>query len=205
MIIFGSRAKLLASKSTLETCNNCGTQQSVHLSIFQKYAHVFWIPFFPLGKTAVSECGHCKQALRTNEFPPSTKLSYDNLKRESKTPFWMFSGLALVAIFVVFSSYESKQNHKKNAALIQAPVKGDVFEIKTQDNQYTLYKVAGVEGDSVLIRFNRYETNKITGLSDLKRKGDEGYSEDIYSFGKSELKQMFEKGEIRDIERIVDR
>src|SRR5687767_980352 len=135
MIVFGTRVKLLGTKPTTETCNNCGTQHSVQLSIFQKYAHVFWIPFFPLGKIAVSECNHCKQALRTNEFPPSTRLAYDNLKRESKTPLWMFSGLALVAVFVIFTSYESKQNHKKNAALIEAPAKGDLFEVKTQDNQ----------------------------------------------------------------------
>jgi hypothetical protein len=201
MIIYGSKATLVAAENTQETCNNCGTQHSVQLSIFQKYAHIFWIPFFPIGKTAVTQCHHCKQVLKLNEFPPSLKLAYDNLKSNSKTPVWTFSGVALLAVFVVFSSYQSNLNDKRNAALILAPIHGDVFEIKTRDNQYTLYKVAKVQDDSVFIRFNQYETNKATGIPDLKRKGDAAYSEETFSLSKSELKQMLEKGEITDIER----
>jgi hypothetical protein len=201
MIIYGSKATHVATEHTAEKCNSCGTQNSVQLNIFQKYAHIFWIPFFPIGKTAVSQCHHCKQVLKLNEFPSSTKLAYDNVKNQKKAPFWMFSGLALVAVFIVFSSYQSKLSAERNAALILAPVKGDIFEIKTEDNQYTLYKVANVQGDSVFIRFNQYETNKITGLTDLKRKGDAAYSPETFALTKSALKQMLEKGEIRDIDR----
>ena len=82
-----------------------------------------------------------------------------------------------------------------------APQSGDIFEIKTRDNQYTLYKVENIEGDSAFIRANQFESNKISGLADLKRKGEGAYSEFVFPVAKTELKQMLEKGEILDIER----
>ena len=201
MIIYGSKANHIATELTQGKCDSCGTQGSVYLSVFHKYAHIFWIPFFPIGKTAVSQCQHCKKVSKLNEFSSATRMDYDNLKSQRKTPLWMFSGLALVAIFIVFTSYESSVNAKRNAARILAPMEGDIFEIKTEDNQYTLYKVARVEQDSVLIRFNEYQTNKSTGLIDLKRKGDASFSELMFPIAKKELKTMLEKGEIMDIER----
>ena len=78
------------------------------------------------------------------------------------------------------------------------PQSGDIFQIKTKDNQYTLYKVDEVQGDSVFVKANNYETNSASGLDDLKKKE---YSEDILGFTKTELKQMLDKGEIIDIDR----
>jgi hypothetical protein len=201
MIIYGSRAKHLATEQSHEACTSCGTHSSVQLHVFQKYAHVFWIPFFPIGKIAATECQHCKGVLKVNQFSPSTRLAYDNIKSQTKTPVWMFSGLALLAAFIIFSSYQSSQKDKRNATLISAPIAGDIFEIKTQENQYTLYKVANVQGDSVFVRFNQYETNKASGLYDLKSKGDTAYSNLTFSLLKSDLKKMLEKGEITGIDR----
>jgi len=31
------------------------------MSIFGRYAHIMWIPFFPVGKTQVAECTRCKR------------------------------------------------------------------------------------------------------------------------------------------------
>jgi hypothetical protein len=48
---------------------------------------------------------------------------------------------------------------------------------------------------------NNYETNKPSGLADLKRKGNGAYTEDVLSLSKGELKTMFDNGEIVDIDR----
>ena len=134
-------------------------------------------------------------------MPSSVKSSYDNLKLQTKTPIWTFSGLALVAILISIGVVSAQKNDAKNAQLILSPQSGDVFEVKTKDNQYTLFKVDNVKGDSIFLRVNEYETNKLSGLNDLKRKGDMAYSEETFSFLKSELKEMLSKGEIIDIER----
>jgi hypothetical protein len=201
MIIYGSRNKQLINEALFDKCQNCGTQNSIEMHVFQKYAHVFWIPIFPLGKTGVSQCNHCKQVLKHTEMPTSLKQSYENVKAKTKTPTWMYSGLVLIGLLIVFGTYQSKINDEKNAKLILTPLKGDVFEIKTKANQYTLYKVEEVQADSVFIKINNFETNKISGLREMRSKGDSAYSEVVYGFSKNELKTMLQSGEIMDIER----
>ena len=201
MIIYGSKSKELAKEILTDKCQNCGTQNWIDMHVFQKYAHVFWIPFFPMGKTGVSQCDHCKQVLKLKEMPASLTASYDNLKSQTKTPIWMFSGLALVAVLITIGVINDKKKDEKNAQLILTPQNGDIFEIKTKDNQYTLYKIDQIQGDSVFVRVNNYETNKATGIDDLKKKGDNAYSEEVLGLSKSELKVMLDKGEIIDVDR----
>lgn len=198
MIIYGSRSKELAKEILMDKCQNCGKTNCIDMHVFQKYAHVFWIPFFPMGKSGVSQCDHCKQVLKLKEMPASLKASYDNLKSNAKTPIWMFSGLALIAALVVFATISDKKKDEKNAQLILTPQAGDIFEIKTKDNQYTVYKVDQVQGDSVFIQPSNYEVNKLTGLTEVKRKE---YSSDIFGVSKSDLKKMLADGEIIDIDR----
>jgi len=199
MIVYGTRSKELAKEIISDKCPNCGTQHSIDMHVFQKYAHIFWIPVFPIGKTGVSQCDQCKQVLKLNQMPEPLKNTYENLKSQAKTPVWTFSGLAVFAGLIIIAFISGRQKDEKNAKLILTPHKGDVFDIKTKNNQYTTYKVEEVQGDSVFIRTNNYETNKETGIAELKEKGDSAYSEDIYGFSKKELKQMVDKGEIIDI------
>lgn len=201
MIIYGSKNKELAKEIVTDKCENCGKQNSIDLHLFQKYAHVFWIPFFPTGKTGVSQCDHCKQVLKLKEMPASIRLNYDNLKAQTKTPIWMYSGLGVVFFFITVIIFSGIENDKKNKQLILTPQHGDIFEIKTKDNQYTLYKIAEVQSDSVFVRVNNYETNKATGLGELKSKGEETYSDGVFGFSKAELKVMLNKGEIINIIR----
>ena len=201
MIIYGSKTKQLAKEVLIDKCPNCGTQSRVELYVFQKYAHIFWIPFFPLGKIAVSQCDHCKQVLKLKEMPASLTTAYENLRAQTKTPIWTFSGLALFTVLIATGILNDKKNDEKNARLVLALQSGDIFEVKTKENQYTLYQVENIEGDSAFIRINQFETNKVSGLADLKSKGESAYSEDVYPFSKTELKVMLEKGEIIDIQR----
>ena len=201
MVVYGRKSKELLSESIHDKCANCGTAMSTDLYVFQNYAHVFWIPFFPLGKYGVSQCSHCKQVLKDKEFTPEIKMAYDSLKGRTKTPIWFFSGLALTAVLIVIAFISEQKNAEANAKLILAPKAGDVFEVKTKESQFTLYKVNLVEGDSVFLQFNNYETSRIKGLGEINRKGESAYTEELYGFSKAELKEMLDKGEIIDINR----
>lgn len=200
MVIYGSRSTQIAHKQVISKCNNCDNN-NLELFIFQRYAHVFWIPLFPIGKTAVSECGQCKQVLKQKEMPSSLKPIYSTLKSQSKAPLWTFAGLGLLMVLMVASSVNSDELDKRNAQWISAPQRGDVFEIKTEDNYYTLYKVDSVGGDIVFIRRNEYEYDKISGLNKLKAKGESGFTDELIPYEKKELKEMLEKGEIMNINR----
>ena len=201
MIIYGSRATEIAKAALTEKCPNCATQNSIDMYVFQKYAHIFWIPFFPIGKTAVSQCSNCKQVLKLKEMPPVLSGAYENLKGQGKTPIWTFSGLALVAVLITIGVISDKNKDERNAKIILTPRQGDIFEIRTKENQFTLYKVEAIQGDSVIISTNKFETDKLSGVADIKSKGPTAWSEEQYAFSKSELKTMLEKGEILDIDR----
>lgn len=198
MIIYGSKATEILTENIKENCSHCDTQNSVEMTIFQKYAHVFWIPFFPFSKTGMTQCTHCKQLLEKDEFNDKLINRYKTLKSNTKAPIWTFSGLALLGVLIISGVGYNKINGEKNAELISEPKKGDVYEVKMDNSQYTLFKVDKVAGDSVFVLENMYETNKISGLSDLK---DEDFIKESWGIHKTELKNMLEIGTIIDIKR----
>lgn len=87
MIIFGTRsASLKASQEEDYDCNYCKTEKSVRFYFFQRYIHIFWIPFIPIGKTGSSVCSHCKQVLEVQQMPESQKQTFISIKKDLKTP-----------------------------------------------------------------------------------------------------------------------
>jgi hypothetical protein len=201
MIIYGTNSSNIATQKVLTKCPGCEIANSLDMAVFQKYAHIFWIPLIPIGKTAATVCSNCKQVLQEKEFPATIAESYEGLKAQTKIPLWTFSGLAIIIALVSWGVISDKQNDKKNAEIILAPQQGDIYEIKTSSQNYTLYKVGQVEADTVYLLINEYETNKPSGFSDLKAKGDDAYLEQLIPFLRSDLKDMLDKGEIIDIDR----
>jgi len=199
MIIFGTKATFRKSEYIFDPCPNCRTTNSVQISIFQRYGHIFWIPFIPIGKTGVSVCNNCRQVLKLEQMSPQLRLSYDNLQTNTRIPIWSFSGVFLIILGVIAVDISDKQKSEKVSKLILSPKKDDVFEIKLTDNGYTLYKVQRVEKDTVYFYANRYQTNQESGLGDL---ADKDYATDIsYGLSKSKLIEMNKNDEIIDIDR----
>lgn len=201
MIIYGTKAKLLKAEITSDTCPNCNTANSIQMNVFQRWAHIFWIPFFPIGKTGVSQCLHCRQVLKLKEMPASLKLSYDNLKTQTKIPVWTFAGCFLIVIGSIFFYISAKQKAKKVNQWVLSPQKNDVFHIKLKNDHYTLYKVNKVSGDSVYLALNKYEADREDGLDDIAAKGDTAYDSAQEGIAKPFLVEMAKEGAILDIER----
>ena len=53
MIIYGIKATEIASEKINEKCSHCETENSINMVVFQKYLHIFWIPFVPSKKIGV--------------------------------------------------------------------------------------------------------------------------------------------------------
>ena len=198
MIIYGYRTTELTRRNLNEKCAHCETPDSIQLQVYQKYAHIFWVPLFPLSKIGISQCTHCRQTLSNGQFPHAIEREYKIVKDGTKAPFWTFVGLALIALMIGTGMINNQATNKLNEERLAAPQNGDLYEIKTKERQYTLYKVEETRGDSVYFRFNNYETNKISGLFELDEKG---YSELMYGYSKDELKDMLQTGEIMEIKR----
>jgi hypothetical protein len=199
MIVYGTRATLVKSEYLFESCANCHTANSMQMSVFQRYAHVFWVPLFPIGKTGVSVCSNCRQVLNLQQMPPSLKMSYDNLKTGTKIPIWHFVGTFGIICIVIALFISDKQKGEKISKYILAPKKGDILEVKVKDSVYTLYKVNEIAGDTVFFYANKYQTNMEDDLSNLFLK--EFATDSVYGISKANLADMNKKGEIIDIDR----
>lgn len=201
MIISGTNSKLINQQSFKGKCHYCGEENCVEIHVKQNYWHVFWIPFVPTKKVAVSVCMNCKNTLEGKDLPEDYNYAYQKIKSESKTPIWMWSGLGLVVLLIAFGVYTGNQNDEENLKLVSAPKSGDVYEFRTKEGNYTLAKVYSVKGDSVYLKWSLFETDKITGLSKIETKSDESFSQSSEGFTVKQLSEQMESGELIDIIR----
>jgi hypothetical protein len=105
----------------------------------------------------------------------------------------------VIAIIIAFVTYSSGQDKKQEQEWIASPVVGDVYRYKTENKQYSTLKVAVVSADSVFVTPNEYETNKMSGISEIDKA--ENYGDQSYGISMSDLKKMHTENEIYDIDR----
>jgi zinc-ribbon family len=203
MIIYGHKATKTGHQSLFGTkCSNCNTKDSIEMYTFSRYFHIFWIPIFPYRKEAVTQCNHCKQVLNKKQFSADLLSLYDEMKMNIKTPYWQFIGIGLFAVLIIAITFSIKEDNKRDTAYLMAPKVGDIYEIKIAYKNYTLYKVSEVAADSVYVLFNKFESNKRTGLNQAKMNMPESFTEDEWlPIAKKDLLLMKEKGEIEEVRR----
>jgi len=105
LIFFGVRSAALSNTYHLKntTCTYCSTENSFRTRTYLRYFHIFWIPFFPLGKTTVAECSHCRKTYRENEFTPEMHqaIARERATRPEKRPLWSGCGCLLLILLAV--------------------------------------------------------------------------------------------------------
>ena len=198
MIIYGTRGKVLITEQVIEACPHCKTHNSLYISIVQRWAHVFWIPFFPIGKTGVSQCSNCKQVLKVKEMPAAIRMSYDNIKAQANTPVWAFSGIGVIAVVALAITLMNHQKGQKVTRMIPVLQKEDIIHLRLSDTTFTLAKVSRVKGDTVFLLYNKFVTNRFMEIGELKSKEFETQEERL---SVADLKNMDNKGEVIDVER----
>jgi len=105
LIFFGLRTSKIGTYLMQNSeCSYCEKSDSLNITEYGRYFHVFWIPIFPLGRKIFSECEHCKQTIRKRDFDPKSKNDYNQNKSKSKRPIWHWTGLILLAILTIFVS-----------------------------------------------------------------------------------------------------
>jgi hypothetical protein len=199
MIIYGSRSTHISTNPIFSKCQNCGTTNNISLSIYQKYAHIFWIPFFPLGKETISQCEHCKNALRENEMPSEMKTEVWNLKKQAKTPIWTFALLGWLAGVILFSVVVGKNHEANRAEYYTKPALGDTYTYKTEEGQYSLMKVTRITKDSIFFFLNTMEISKSYKTNRIDK--DENYEKIEDGYSKTEIAAMVKSGIITDVKR----
>jgi hypothetical protein len=199
MIIYGTRASHLKSvQLPNEICPNCNTKGSMVMSIYSKYAHIFWLPTFPVGRTGGSQCTNCQQVLEPKKMPTFLKLQYDQLMAQTRIPIWSFTGLAIIVALIAGGAYSSSVNKENEKKYVAAPMVGDIYHVETDSSVYSLMKVADVTPDSVMVYFNQYQVDKMAAVYQLKSKE---YDSVGYWISRKSITDMYEKKEIFGVDR----
>ena len=200
MIIFGTRTKFLNGSTAVTNCNHCGSSQTVHLSFALKYFHIFWIPMFPLSKTGVSQCSHCKQVLYANEMPDGLKAVYQEENKKVKTPWGYRFGLILIALFFAFviASIVFGGVNKQDIKTAQV---NDIYQIKEGARNYALYKVVKVEGEMITVVKNTEVARKSSELKKLMKDASDQYTLSETRFSKKELEAKADNRSLIEVVR----
>ena len=202
MIVYGAKYRLLSSHDVPGTCPQCEAEHTVELFIYQKYFHLFWIPFFPMSRGGETICHNCRQALTHKELSPNARLLFADLRTHDRTPIWMFSGLVLLAIMIPLAFWQSGRHDEQVKALLADPRSGDLYEIDLEKGGYTLFKVSTVQVDSITVKVGQYETDRARGLTSLKYKEEEDmYGEEFLRIARADLTTMHDKRVIMDVQR----
>lgn len=198
MYIIGHKSISMAKEMVHEKCPNCASNHSLEMEVFQKYVHFFYIPYLPAGKTGVSYCSNCKQAMVDKDMPSNLKAAYQQLKAKTRIPIWMFSGLVLMVLLIVYQLNNEQRAQKALATQMDQVVAGDVLELKLAKDNFTLYKVYRVNADSVLLQANEYQSSTAAGLKEIV---DSPYVNDLRYISKPELKKMALDGGLVGVEK----
>lgn len=170
MIIYGMRSSHLESFDASITCVSCGQRDKTVVSVFGRYVHIFWIPLFPIGKTAVTYCEHCQASFENKDFSPHLKADIKTMKSGTKAPVWHYSGLGLLTMLAGYGFYADGQTKEANARYLADPKPGDTYEYRIQEdgkNAYTLFKVAAVGKDTLWAYENQYTMDKKTQIDKI--------------------------------------
>lgn len=101
-IIFGHRATKIGEE--LKMVNNGGTMENALIRIYQNYAHIFWIPMFPLNRNYIlyfPETGAIYEKTLFRKMPENYKEICKQVSRNAKTPWWTFIGLVIIIISII--------------------------------------------------------------------------------------------------------
>ncbi len=200
MVFYGTNAsRLKDGRLNNITCPNCENQTTMTYSVFGKYAYIYWIPIFPIGKQNILECDSCKKTFKLKELPRQIQSKFE-LEKHTGVPIKHFAGLGIIAIAIGFIMYSSSQNKANNLKYINAPEIGDVYSINgSQKGYYSTMRIKDVTNDSIYLISNDYEVDKKSGIDKIDV--DKNYTTEEYSISKQEIIGLYTDETIFEIDR----
>jgi hypothetical protein len=188
--------KIKSYTEHVQPCKSCRAFD-MKIEVFQDYYHFIFIPFVAQpGKTAKIRCNNCGEPLLTR----SVLEEYEN---KTRTPFYLFSGLILIAAIIAVVLLADMSTQKEKAKMVANPKVGDVYTIiKPASRYYYFYKLSKIKGDTVLVWQNNYlYFNTVNGL---EIKDDFFNTDEEIILTKKILQQMLDNDEINAVDRNYD-
>ncbi|MCG8574343.1 MAG: zinc ribbon domain-containing protein [Flavobacteriales bacterium] len=181
------------------TCNNCENQKVLQLHCYTKHIHVMFIPFVTAGKKAIIICSNCGKEYDVSNQSDTIKELVKIEKEHIRIPIWHFSGLAIVALIALSSITYNMWDNEQDAQLVKNPQAGDLYEYKDGAGWYSTFKISQVDKDSVYVFYNMQSINQASAIDEIDK--PDSYWPFEESMSREELEQMYEDGEIYEIDR----
>lgn len=161
MIVFGWNSFKLDSFKPSKVNLPAEMDAEITIQKKQKYFHLFWIPFFPIGQVWI-----IKKKGDSDSYEPTAAMNQylNTLDLKHKTPWYTFAlpllAMAVGTIYFIHSeikSYQWKQQHqedlvRKNESFLSVVGKGEpytYFTLKDKNNKTTYLKVIGSDVDAL--------------------------------------------------------
>jgi hypothetical protein len=196
MIFYGTRSSNIKNGEIRNvTCPHCQANVSMNYNVFGKYAHIYWIPFFPMGKTNIVECRSCKASYDVATVDQSIK---DKFKKEqeqnpTKTPLTHFSLLFLFGIGILFAVYFGLKGESDTKEFAKNPKVGDVFYEALANGHFSTSKISKITKDSIYVLQNNKESIKKKDVS--KQSAEEANFTMEWAFSKKKYTELATKGD----------
>lgn len=192
MVFYGTNSSTISKGQVRNVkCPHCENEVTMSYTVFGKYAHIYWIPFFPVGKVKILECNSCKATYDLKDLDQKTK---DKFKLEldrnpAKTPLRHFSAIGIIALIVAGGLYYDKMKDDDTLDYAKNPKVGDVYYYETPElaNHYSTLKISKITNDSIFVLENNMEIDSKTDMDKIL--DDKNYTYP-YAYSKAEMKDL---------------
>ena len=175
-------------------CNDC-KDFDLKVKVFKDYYHFMFIPAFPTGvKTVKIRCNKCGEPYRSDSLQKQYEL-------RTRNPFWLYSWILLAGLLVVGAVAAVKVNDRLNRSYVSNPQPGDVYAVNPRGSLPVFFRVARVNGDSVMAYGNHYQY--VSSTNTLDTADYFGLDRQVL-FSKKDLVGMVDSGIITDAYRHYD-
>jgi zinc-ribbon family len=167
MIFYGTNSSNLKTGTLRNVaCPHCATDSSMNYTIYGKYFYIYWIPIFPIGRTNIVECNHCKATYNIKDLDQTAqnKFQQEQDRNPTKTPVKLYSGLIIGAIITVAVIAFGLKSDADSEDFAKNPKVGDVFYETTSTGKFSTSVVTKIDKDSVYVLQNNIETDQKTDV-----------------------------------------
>jgi hypothetical protein len=202
MIVYGTSKGIALQNGRVRNvaCPECQTDTAMDYAIFGRYAHLYWIPFFPIGKHSIAVCTTCQTDFEIKNLRSEIKKKFDRetQKQRARMPVWFFSGSIVVALFIGYIAYSANETENLAQNYAHHPKPGDVYRVTADPGFYSTYKVSKVFKDSLYVFANDLQTDRRTGIDEINTPA---HYKELYAFARKEIETMQKDGRIYQIDR----
>ena len=189
MIVYGHNNFLLKSYTPQELgISKDGETSGILLQVRQRYAHLFWIPFFPIGKLWVIKKAGDESLY---QMPLDIKNAIIARHGTPGTPWYSFAliliGLA-IGLFIKLGDVMDNQRYESNfynrveesKMLIKYPTTGDCYVFRKYESQDKWS-----DSDDIILKVKAYDETKTQFISLYEDLYNDAESNDQYDYHNS--------------------